>query len=329
MSDTIINNVPPVPVVFFGSDAIALPLLESLWQSHTANDPLLRLEAVVTQPDRRSGRGQQLKPNVIASWAEERGLDVLKPQQPNAELLEWLSVRKCELALVMAYGHLLKRPLREAFPLGMLNFHASLLPELRGASPVESAIAQGFEQTGVSLMQIVAKMDAGPVADVETVAIGGQTTGAELRQLLAQATTVLWQRNAAAALTGELKFFPQDDSRATYCHKLTKADGLLDFSLPAVQLANRVRAYADWPGCFFEVAGQRIKVGAAQALPEEEGERMAADPGVIMAKKPHLDIATGEGVLRILKLQKPGGKMLHAAEFLRGFDLGDRIAVVG
>jgi methionyl-tRNA formyltransferase len=321
MTKTMINNAPPVPVVFFGSDAIALPLLESLWHSHTANNPLLQLEAVVTQPNRRSGRGQQLKPNIIASWAEDRGLNVLKPQEPNTELLKWLSVRECQLALVMAYGHLLKRQLREAFPLGMLNFHASLLPQLRGASPVESAIAQGFGETGVSLMQIVARMDAGPVADFEKVTIGEQTTGAELRQLLAQATSILWQRNSAAALAGELQFQTQDESKATYCYKLTKADGLLDFTVPAVQLANRVRAYADWPGCFFEVAGQRIKVGAAQALPAEDGERMPADPGAILAKTPHLDIATGKGVLRIFKLQKPGGKMLEAAEFLRGFDL--------
>jgi methionyl-tRNA formyltransferase len=313
-----------VSVVFFGSDAIAFPLLESLWHACSEENASLQLEAVVTQPDRPSGRGQQLQPNPVAAWAAERGITVLKPAKPDDELVEWVSERNCQLALVMAYGHLLKRPLRESFPLGMLNFHASILPHLRGASPIESAIACGFAETGVSLMRIVAKMDAGPVADIESVAIGAETTGPELRQQLAQATRILWERNATAAIKGQLIFDPQDESKASYCRKLEKADGRLDFSLSAKQLANQVRAYVDWPGCFFEARGQRIKVGAAEALSfAPEAATGSAQVGRVLAKGPYLDIATGEGILRIKQLQKPGGRMLDADAFLRGFDPGD------
>ncbi len=309
-------------VVFFGSDPIALPLLEQLWQAHQAEGGGLTVSAIVTQPDRRSGRGQQLKPNAIAVWALARGLTVLKPAFPDDDLVAWLSERNCQLGLVMAYGHLLKRPMRETFPLGMLNFHASVLPRLRGASPIESAIANGMDETGVSLMQIVAKMDAGPVADVEKVAIGPQMTGPDLRRQLALATAVLWQRNAAAALKGELLFHPQNTAEVSYCRKLEKADGRLNFNRSAKALANQVRAYQDWPGCFFEVADQRIKVGEAEALPVSSSvPSESSDPGTVLATKPFLDIATGEGVLRIKQLQKPGGRMLPAEDFLRGFDL--------
>jgi methionyl-tRNA formyltransferase len=311
-----------VAVVFFGSDPIALPLLELLWQAHAAEGGAIILSAIVTQPDRRSGRGQQLKPNAIAAWAMERGLTILKPAVPDADLVDWVSEHNCQLALVMAYGHLLKRPLREAFPLGMLNFHASVLPQLRGASPIESAIASGMDETGVSLMQIVAKMDAGPVADVEKVTIGPRMTGPDLRRELALATAVLWQRNAAAALKGELVFHPQDPAAASYCRKLEKADGQLDFKLPAKQLADQVRAYVDWPGSFFEVAGQRIKVGEAEALTVcDTAPCQLSAPATVLASKPFLDIATGDGMLRIKQLQKPGGRMLPAEDFLRGFEL--------
>ncbi|MDG2345096.1 MAG: methionyl-tRNA formyltransferase, partial [Opitutae bacterium] len=156
-------------IVFFGSDAICLPVLNYL-QHEAADECVLR--AVVSQPDRRQGRGKKLQPNPVAAWAAENGVELLQPESPTRELAQWLATEQTAVSLVMTYGHFLQKALREAAPQGMWNFHGSLLPNYRGASPVETALASGDTETGVGLMQVVKEMDAGAVADVEVVHIG-------------------------------------------------------------------------------------------------------------------------------------------------------------
>jgi methionyl-tRNA formyltransferase len=295
-----------------GSDPIVLPLLDAVLAA-----PELELAAVYAQPDRPQGRGMKMAENPVKAWACAHNVPVRQPEKPGPEDALFLKDLGCDLLLVMAYGHMLKSDLLAAPRLPPLNFHASLLPELRGASPIETAIATGRTETGVSLMKIVKKMDAGAVADVEKVDISSGDDRASLALKLAAACPVLLSRAIARLLSDSLTFTEQDEAQASFCRILTKEDGALDFAAPAAELACRVRAFRQWPGTFFEHAGQRIRVGSAEAL---EGDAGAA-PGTILAAKKTLEVASGKGTLRLSALQRPGGKMLPAADFLNGLKL--------
>ncbi len=300
-------------IAFFGSDAIALPALEYI---HWAEG--IELAGVISQPDRPAGRGRHLHANAVSAWAKRMGLPLLQPEKPGEEEAAWLRTRHVDLVLVMAYGHLLKKDLLEAPPRGMWNLHASLLPAYRGASPVETALACGETVTGVSLMRIVAKMDAGPVAAQVHVPIRNTDTAPILRERIGHACVPLLERHLAFLGDGLAMPTPQDESHATYCRKLVKADDKVDFALSAVELERRVRAFQPWPGVVVEHEGLDLKVGSAAALPEAT----TAAPGTVLcASEGGVDVATGAGVLRLLALQRPGGRMLEAAEFLRGYRL--------
>ena len=310
-------------VVFFGSDAICLPFLKYI-RGRGATHCALR--AVVSQPDRRQGRGKKLQPNPVAAWAREEGLELLQPERPDSELAEWLIAERTAVAFVMAYGHFLPKSLREAPVYGMLNFHGSLLPQYRGASPAETALAMGESETGVALMQVVKEMDAGGVADIETVAIDAADTGPSLRGKLGEAVVPLIERNLAAILSGALEFEPQEVSRATFCRKISKEDAALDFKQSAAAIDARLRAFTPWPGGYFDHRGLRIKVGRAEAMPESETralfQQSGADvAGTVLACRDAVVVATQEGAIRLLELQRPGGKMLPAIDFLRGYEL--------
>ncbi len=303
----------PLRVVFLGSDPIALPMLE--WLVGQAEVPVA-LVAVYTQPDRAVGRGQQIVANGIKVWAAARGGPVLQPEKLTDEVRDGLAAYRPDLALVMAYGHILKDAFIATPRLGTLNFHASILPKLRGASPIQTAVATGQTETGVSLMRIVRRLDAGPVADVERVPIHRLDTAADVEARLAQACVPLLARNLPAAAAGNLRFADQDDAGATYCRRLVKADGVLDFSAPAMELAARINGLFPWPGCAVAMRDQTIKLGLAEV--GEPGP--TGVPGTVLGERDGaLEVATAQGVLRLLRLQRPGARMLAAREFLRGF----------
>ena len=303
-------------VVFMGSDAIALPMLEWLAGEGAR---LVQVVAVYTQPDRPAGRGQKVQPNAIKAWALARGLPVFQPEKLAAGELAQLRALQPDLALVMAYGHILRPDFIDAPRLGTLNFHASILPAYRGASPIQTAIANGERETGVSLMRIVPALDAGPVADVERVPVAAHDTAAEVEAKLAQACVPLLTRNLPALAAGRLVFREQDAAAATYCRRLEKSDGALDFARPAAELAARINGLMPWPGTGVTINGVAVKLGLADWLPAESGD---AAPGTILgADVDGLRVATGQGILRVRRLQRPGGKMLPAGEFLRGFPL--------
>ncbi|MBO93710.1 MAG: methionyl-tRNA formyltransferase [Opitutales bacterium] len=308
-------------VVFMGSDAIALPTLRLL-----AEEESVELVGVFTQPDRPAGRGNRLRSNPIKEWGVANGLMIHEPEKPGETELVWLQERNVELVIVMAYGHLLRPSLLEAVAGRYYNLHASLLPAYRGASPVETALAEGEKFTGVSLMRIVSKMDAGPVVDREEVPIKDSDDGSSLREKLALACVPLLNRNLGNLLAGRAKEQPQDDNAASYCRLLRKEDGRLDFTMQASRLTRRVAAFRAWPGCFFEVGSVRVKVGGAGALMKS----VEAPPGEVLGERDGaLEVATGEGVLALRQLQRPGGKMLATPEFLRGFSLpaGTKLAI--
>jgi methionyl-tRNA formyltransferase len=301
-----------VKTIFMGADPIALPLLETLL-AH----PEIDLCAVLTQPDRPSGRGKKLSPNPIKAWATTNGLEIRAPEKPSDAEIEWLQGLGIKLSLVMAYGHILRKSLLHSPPLGTWNFHASILPKHRGASPIESAILAGEQQTGVSLMQIVPKMDAGPVLDVEKVPITSEDTSPSLREKLSLACKPLLLRNIQKLLAGNLAPLPQDASAATYCTKISKNHGQIDFTQPAAQLERQTRAYFPWPGTYFDFNGTLIKVAKAKVVPSS-GQPHGT---VLSADKSGLTIETPDGAIQFHQLQRPGGKMLPAETFFLGFQI--------
>lgn len=301
-------------LVFMGSDEIALPSLEFLAEQTDA----LEIAAVYTQPDRRRGRGKALHPNAIKVWAQEREIAVRQPEKLGDGEVEWLQENGIDLILVMAYGHILRRNLIESVPLKTYNLHASLLPKYRGASPIEAAISEGDEETGVTLMQVVRRLDAGPLVDAERFPIDRLETGESAKDKMAQASVAVLKRNLSAMLAGTVEVKEQDEALATYTRKLKKEDGVIDFSVPAKALADRINALMPWPGSFLVMNDQPIKIGSADSIDETAD----AEPGTILdCSEQGLRVATAKGTLRLLSLQRPGGRLLQAEEFLRGFPI--------
>lgn len=301
-------------IAFMGSAPIALPTLEALLGE--AQEGKVLLAGIITQRDRPRGRGKRVQPNAIKQWGVSKGCSILQPEKPDKALAAWLQQERVDLLLVMAYGHILSSVILDAPALNVLNLHASCLPALRGAAPIAAAIVSGASETGVTLMKMVAAMDAGPILDVEPVLINAADTTASLTEKLAHAAVPLLLRNLDAILSGCVHYTPQDERKVTYTRRLSKEDGYLDFTLSGMMLERRIRAFYPWPGCSFGYRGLRIKIGAACALEEPH----AAQPGTLLCvTQEALVIATGEGVLKVLSLQRPGGKQLPVAEFLRGF----------
>lgn len=301
-------------IVFMGSDAIALPLLN--WVVGEGSGA--QVVAVFTQPDRPVGRGQKVQANAIKLWAQERSIPVHQPEKLREPELATLTGCGADLALVMAYGHILRDAFINAPRLGTLNLHTSLLPKYRGASPIQTAVASGERTTGVTLMRIVAALDAGPIADAESVTIEPRDTALSVEAKLSAACVPLVARALPKLAAGTQAFQEQDHAVATFCRKLEKTDGVLDFTRPAAELAARINGLFPWPATTVEIAGQPIKFGAAEVGGRSDDQ--PTEPGAVLgADREGLLIATGEGVLRVLRLQRPGGKMLEASEFLRGF----------
>ncbi len=304
-------EVSALKLVFLGSDPIALPLLDWLAGEGSA---VARVVAVVTQPDRPAGRGQMVAANAIKAWATAYNLPVHQPEELTAEVQAQLASYAPDVALVMAYGHILRDEFITLPRLGTLNLHTSLLPKYRGASPIQTAIASGERETGVTLMRIVRKLDSGPVADVERTPIAPLDTAAEVETRLAAASVALVARALPRLQAGALDFTPQDEAGATYCRRHEKADGALDFSQPAPVLAARVNGLFPWPSCRISLLGQEVRLGLSDALPGA-----GAVGAVLGADAEGLLVGTGNGILRLRRLQRPGGKLLPASDFLRGF----------
>ena len=302
-------------IAFCGSDEIALPMLESI----CSLGQNIQITAILTQPDRRSGRGRKLNQNPIKLWGSKKNLEIRSPLKPGMDEIEWLQEMGADLILVMAYGHLLSEQFLSLAPRGCYNMHASLLPKYRGASPIETSLACGDKTTGVTLMKMVRQMDAGPIVDQESVSIDNDENGPSLRKKLGEGCVPLIQRNLSDLLFGKVQQTEQLDDQVTYCRKLEKSDAFLDFSLSAELLACRSRAFASWPGSIFVHDDICLRVGACEAL---SIERLL--PGEVeITENNDFRIGTGKGSLRILEVQKPGGRMLPTSDFLRGYSISN------
>jgi len=296
-------------ILFMGSDPIALPLLEFL------NSKSERL-VVVSGVDKPVGRGQKVIPNEISSWALAHNVELMRPQRLDDAFHQSIEALSPDMIFVMAYGKILKESLINLPRLGTWNLHASALPKLRGASPIETAIAIGLPETAVELMKMALAMDVGPVGASIAVPIG-QKNSAELREEIGRISRTLVEKNWSALAAGDILTVTQDETQATYCRILKKEDGWLDPNEPAEVLCNHVRAFSEWPGSAFIYAGERLKVYAARAI----SDGSSRPPGTVLESGERLVVAVGKGSLEILSLQRPGGKRLAAREFLLGYPI--------
>ena len=299
-------------VVLLGSDPIALPAFEAV-----AALPGVEVVGVWSQPDRPSGRGQAVQPNPVSAWALARGLALFRPEVFDLAEDARLADLKVDLAVVMAYGQLLREPTLAVPRLGFVNLHGSLLPALRGATPVEGALILGLTETGITLQQVVRKLDAGPVLAARRLSVAPDIAREALRAEMGRVAALLAVEAVPALLAGKLVAVPQDETAATYTRRLRREDAGLDFTQTARVLADRIRALEGWPGSTCLLGDIRLKVGRATA---EAGP--ADTPGVVLAADASgVCVATGDGVLRLLELQRPGGRMLPVAAFLAGFKI--------
>lgn len=296
-------------VVFMGSHPIALPMLELL-----KTMPDVSLVGIVSQPDQRSGRGQHRSPNPISAWALLNDIPLDRPEKPSEDTVAWIQAQACDLILVMAYGHILRKNIREAAPLGIYNLHASLLPRFRGAAPIEAALASGVTETGISLMEVVKAMDAGDVFATQSVKISSEDNADTLTQKLALAARDIVQKNFLPLCRRELERHIQDPEQITYCRKIEKEDRFLDWSQPAEVLLNRIRALTPHPGCLIEVGDKMYKIESLSAIIQKNYA-----PGGIFFDQKRLSIACGmQQALVVEQIQKSGGRKMPAEQFLQG-----------
>ncbi len=295
-------------LVFAGTPEFAVPSL-------LAAAGRQEVVAVYTQPDRPAGRGRALTPSPVKRAALERGIPVLQPESLRSQAArDALAALQPDLLLVVAYGLILPPKILAIPKFGCWNVHASLLPRWRGAAPIQRAIEAGDTQTGVCLMQMEAGLDTGPVLLSQSLDIGVGETGGQLHDRLAALGAQVLADGLGLLRAGMRPVpRPQPADGVTYAHKLDKAEAKLDWSQPATTLANKVRAFNPWPMAEAMVAGERLRIHAALAVPRE---RDAAPGTLLAAGRDGLDIACGEGALRIRTLQREGGKAITAADFL-------------
>ncbi|MFP4606743.1 MAG: methionyl-tRNA formyltransferase [Thiohalospira sp.] len=298
-------------ILFAGTPDFAVAALDALLESDH------EVVAVYTQPDRPAGRGRRTTPPPVKVRAQEAGLPVHQPEdlRDPAEQ-QRLAGLGADLGVVVAYGLLLPRAVLDLLPLGWVNLHASRLPRWRGAAPIQRALLAGDRETGVDLMQMSPGLDTGPVLAETVVPIGPRETGGELHDRLAAAGAELLRTHLDDLAAGRLEATPQPEEGATYAARIDPAEATLDWDRPAAELDRLVRAFHPWPTARTTAAdGSALKVHAA----EPRDEAAAAEPGTVLAATPEgVDVATGEGVLRLTRLQAAGGRPMAAGDFLNG-----------
>jgi methionyl-tRNA formyltransferase len=312
-----------VRTIFFGSPDFAVPCLEALHE-------ISEIAVVISQPDRPAGRGLAVRPPAVKKRALELGLEVWQPKKVRtAEFAENLRSLDADVGVVVAYGRILPRAVLDAPRLGCVNVHASLLPRWRGAAPIQWSIVHGDQETGVTLMEVDERMDAGPILAVASTPIAPDENAATLSDRLSKMGAELLREQLPRYVAGDLTPQPQDDAAATMAPLLKKEHGRIDWNKPAREVHNQIRGMNPWPGAHTVLGERRIKVHRALASTlDPEG----AVPGEVTALDPEgILVACSEGTLEIQELQESGRKRVDARAFVsgRGVAVGDRFASGG
>jgi len=299
----------PLRLIFAGTPEFAVPCFEACRASGAD------VVAVYTQPDRPAGRGRRLTPSPVKQAALAVGIAVEQPESlKSPEAQRTLANYQPDLLIVVAYGLILARKVLATPRLGCWNVHGSLLPRWRGAAPIQRAILAGDIESGVDLMQMEAGLDTGPVLLQRRTPIAIDETGGSLHDRLSLLGADVLAEGLRRTVAGEsLAATPQSEDGVTYAHKLDKAEARLDVARPAAELERQVRAFNPWPVAEAEVLDEPLRIWAAHAIDRDHG---AAPGAVLGASRDGIDLACGEGVLRITALQRAGGKRISAADYL-------------
>ncbi|HTH68775.1 MAG TPA: methionyl-tRNA formyltransferase [Rhodanobacter sp.] len=299
----------PLRLVFAGTPEFAVPCLEACRASGA------EVVAVYTQPDRPAGRGRKLAPSPVKQAALAAGIAVEQPESlKSAAVQQALAAYRPDLLVVVAYGLILPRKVLAIPRLGCWNVHASLLPRWRGAAPIQRAILAGDTESGVDLMQMEAGLDTGPVMLQRHTPINRDDTGGSLHDRLSALGAEVLAEGLRRTLAGEtLVAAPQPEVGVSYAHKLDKAEAKLDFSRTATELERQVRAFDPWPVAEGVIAGEPLRIWAAQAIALDHH---GAPGSVLAAGRDGIDLACGDGALRITALQRAGGRRIGAIDYL-------------
>lgn len=306
-------------LVFFGTPDFAVPSLDALLLSHH------QVVAVVTQPDRPRGRGQKTTDAPVKARAIEAGIPVFQPDRlKDLAFLDSLTALRSDLGVVAAYGKILTEAVLASPRLGMINVHASLLPKYRGAAPVHRAIIAGETETGVTIMRVVKALDAGPMLATARRPIGPNDTSDVVERDLAKlgASLLAWVVDWFAE--NRVEETPQHESAATYAHRLTKADGLIDWTRSPRDVHNRIRGLHPWPHAFTYLGGHRLIL--LRSSTDDAGAQKGAPGSILEATGDRLVVAVGTGALRLLQVQAEGKRPMTVREFMAGHHVaaGDR-----
>ena len=294
-------------VIFMGTPDFAVPVLERLSSS-------FQIIGVITQPDRPSGRGRKLVPPAVKVSAESLNLEIFQPQDVNSKSsLDLIKSWNPDLIIVAAFGQILSSALLALPHFGCLNVHASLLPRWRGASPINAAILENDNISGVTIMKMTEGLDDGPILSQESTSIQSHETAGSLSDRLSVIGADLLVKTIPLYISGDIQTQIQDQTKITYAHRLKRQDGLLDFNQSADQLARKVRAYSPWPGTFTYWGDQRLIIHQAQAI-----NVTSPGSGVFTRYESLPAVGTGQGLLVLNILQQAGKRRNTGKEFLHG-----------
>ncbi len=312
-------------VVFMGTPDFAVPTLESLIESDH------EVAGVITQPDRPSGRGKKTTATPIKKTAVSADIEVYQPESAKSEeFVDQLSAWEPDVAVVAAYGQILPERVLDVPEHGCINVHASLLPRHRGASPINKAIIEGDDETGVTIMQMDEGMDTGPMLRQRSTPIEPKATANDLHDELAEMGAELLVETLDALEAGDVEPTPQDEEAATYAPLMSKQDGEVDWSESARRVSDLIRGVNPWPGAFsyLDRSDDRLKFHLAEPCDADSLnlDVDGADPGTVIRADGELLIACGEDAVRVLEVQAPGRQAMAAEDFLNGYDIevGDR-----
>jgi methionyl-tRNA formyltransferase len=297
-------------ILFAGTPEMAVPSLEAIARQY----PIV---GVLTSPDQETGRGRRILPSPVKQKALQLGLPVLTPEKLDGPVREQVGNLFPDILVVVAYGKIFGPKFLSLFPRGGINLHPSLLPRYRGPSPIPEAILQGDSETCITIQRLTLRMDAGPILPQELIPLTGTETTASLTEFCAVRGSELLVQVLRGIETGTVREIPQDESQATYCKRITKEDGRIDWFLPAFKIERMVRAYDPWPTAWTLYRGEVLKILKASvvetgAREEQAGKVLGVDKGKGIL------VQTGEGILAIQRLQLQSRKALDFASFLNG-----------
>ncbi|MDD5341188.1 MAG: methionyl-tRNA formyltransferase [Patescibacteria group bacterium] len=298
-------------IIFMGTPDFGLPVLKYLIEQ-------TNVVAAVTQPDKKVGRSQTLTPSPIKRFAIEKNIPVFQPEQvkANSEFIKQIKDLNPDLIVVVAYGFILPKAILGIPKFGAINIHASLLPKYRGASPIQSAILNGDEETGVSLMLLDEAMDHGPILAQKKVKILPYDDFESLHDKLAGLGSELLMETLPDYLAGKIQGKKQKDAEATYCQLIKKEDGKIDWNKPAIEIERQVRAFNPWPGAFTNWEGKNLKILKSEVHELEQVSRVV---GEVYEVNNVLKVQCGRGQLELIELQLEGKNKMSAKEFLNGY----------